>query len=98
MFETVMTIVHGTVLLVFGFTLAAAFSGIRFTTENVLIFLSLFIFSGGLQLVAMYTASEEMVWKLYPLITHLPLIMLLCLVYHKTLAAASASSFAAVTL
>ena len=90
-----MTIVHGTVLLVFGFTLAAAFSGIRFTEENVLIFLSLFVFSGGLQLVAMYTASEEMVWKLYPPITHLPLIMLLCLVYRKHLVAAASAVFTA---
>lgn len=95
MFETVMTIVHGTVLLVFGFTLTAAFSGIRFTEENVLIFLSLFVFSGGLQLVAMYTASESMVWKLYPLITHLPLIMLLCLVYRKHLVAAASAVFTA---
>ncbi len=95
MLVNVLTILHGTALLLFGFILSAAFSDIQLTKKNVLIFSSLFVFSGGLQLVAMYTASEETVWKLYPLITHFPLIMLLCLVYQKHLATAATAVFTA---
>lgn len=95
MIETVLTFLHGAFVLVFGITISAAFAGIRFTKQNFLIFLGFFIFSGGLQLTATLSVSEAAVWKLYPLITHLPLIALLCSVYRKPLATAAATVFAA---
>lgn len=90
-----MTFLYGTAILAFGITLTAAFANIQCAKRNILIFLGLFAFSGGLQLAAMLLFSEAMVWKLYPLITHLPLITLLCLVYRKPLAAAAATAFTA---
>lgn len=93
MFETVLTFLQGLLLLIFGFVLTPALSGLRASKRNCLIFFSLFAFSGLLQLVCLLTASEEMVWKLYPLIVHLPLILLLCLVYRKPLITAAVSVF-----
>lgn len=93
MLESVLTLIHGVFLLAFGFTLTAAFANLRYNRQNLLVFLTLAVFSGGLQLTAMLTASEEVVWKIYPLITHLPLILLLCLVYHKPLASAASAVF-----
>lgn len=95
MLENILMLLHGAALLAFGIALSAAFSGLRFTKRNFLIFLSLFAFSGGLQLTATLTVSEMVVWKLYPLITHLPLILLLCLWFRKPLATALAAVFTA---
>ena len=95
MIENVLTFLHGTFLLIFGISLSAAFAGLRFTKRNFLTFLGLFVFSGGLQLTAIFLISETAVWKLYPLITHIPLILLLCYVYRKSLATAAAAVFTA---
>jgi len=95
MLENALTLLHGSFLLLFGISLTAAFSGIRPSKRNVLIFLGLFVFSGVLQLGTTLVFSEDIVWKLYPIIAHLPLILLLCLVYRKHLATAAASAFTA---
>lgn len=95
MFPRILMILHGAALLGFGITLSAAFAGIRFTRRNALIFSGLFLFSGTLQLLASFYLSESMVWKLYPPITHLPLILLLCLYYRKSAATAMAAAFTA---
>lgn len=95
MFTNILTFLHGAIILCFGITLSVAFAGIRFTKQNILTFLGLFLFSGGLQLTAMIFLSETMVWKLYPFITHLPLILLLCIRYHKSAVTAMAAAFTA---
>lgn len=95
MLPDILMLLHGAVLLSFGITLSAAFAGIRFTRQNALIFLGMFLFSGVLQLTAKVFLSEDMVWKLYPPITHLPLILLLCIYYRKTAATAMAAAFTA---
>lgn len=95
MLESILTFLYGTFLLIFGITLTAAFAGLRFTKRNFLIFLGLFVFSGGLQLAATFTFSTATVWKLYPLITHLPLILLLCIAFRKPIATAVATAFTA---
>ena len=95
MFESILTFVHGAALLVFGFLLTAAFANLRPTRQNMLIFLCLAVFSGTLQVTAILTVSEEIVWKIYPLITHFPLFLLLCLVYRKPMATAAAAVFTA---
>ena len=74
---------HGMFLLLFGTMLTAAFSGIHPTKGNKLLLLSFFAGSGLLQLAAMLLLSEEAVWKLYPVITHLPLLIMVCLVFRK---------------
>ena len=77
MIENILTLLHGIVLLVFGVSLTAAIAGIRFTKRNTFILFCVFALSGVLQLIITFTVSEAIVWKLYPLITHLPLILLL---------------------
>ena len=95
MLESILTFLYGTIVLAFGIALSTAFAGLRFSKRNFLVFLGLFLFSGILQLIATVTFSEVVVWKLYPLIAHLPLILLLCFVYKKPLATAVAATFTA---
>lgn len=95
MLETILFLVHGAAILFFGMTLTASFAGIRGIRENVLVFLGLYLLSGGLQIGTMVLFSESFVWKLYPVITHLPLILLLCCYYRKTLPTALAATFSA---
>jgi len=95
MLISILKLINGVCLLIFGITLTAAFAGLRFSRKNVLIFLGLFLFSGILQAIGVLTVSESFVWKVYPLITHLPLILLLRLVYHKPTATAISASFTA---
>ena len=93
MLETVLFFSHGIVVMLFGMTLTAAFAGIRGIRKNALVFLGLFLLSGSLQLAATVLVSESYVRKLYPVITHLPLIALLCFYYRKTLPTALAATF-----
>ena len=95
MVEQILTLINGTVLLAFGITLTAAFSGIRPDKLNFLVFSGLYVFSGILQIVASFTLPQARVWQLYPLITHLPLILVLRLVYRKPTVASLAATFTA---
>ena len=90
-----MTFLYGACVLVFGTALTASFADIRFTKRNLLIFFGLAVCSGCLQVLAMLTASDETVWKLYPLIAHLPLLTILCIVFRKPLETALAAIFTA---
>lgn len=92
MLEKIFMLLYGTFVLIFGVTLTAAFAGIRGIRKNSLILLGLCLFCGGLQLAATFAFSEKTVWELYPLITHLPLILLLCFFYRKTLVTALAAT------
>ena len=90
-----MTFLYGACVLDFGTALTASFADIRFTKRNLLIFFGLAVCSGCLQVLAMLTASDETVWKLYPLIAHLPLLTILCIVFRKPLETALAAIFTA---
>lgn len=95
MLDSILIFLHGAVILLFGITLSAAFAGIRNNRENALVFLVLYLLSGGLQLGATLLFSADLVWKLYPVIAHLPLILLLCRYYCKTIPTALAATFSA---
>lgn len=95
MLETILFLLYGAVVLLFGITLTAAFAGLHISKRNSLIFLGLYVFSGGLQLAVTLAYSESLVWKIYPLITHLPLILVLFFVYRKTLVTALSTTFTA---
>ena len=95
MLEMILLFIHGAVILLFGIVLTTAFAGIRGIRENALVFLGLYLLSGGMQIGAMLLLSESFVWKLYPIITHLPLILVLCLHYRKMLPTAFAATFTA---
>ena len=95
MAESVLILLYGAVVLLFGITLSAAFAGIRVIRKNVMAFLGLYLFCGLVQIAASAFLSEAYVWKLYPVIVHLPLILLLCFFCRKTLPTALASVFTA---
>lgn len=86
MLDTILFFAHYSLILLFGVVLSFAFSGIKLSTrKNLLWICVLFAVCGGLQL-AMYCLFDELtVWKVYPLITHLPILLLLCLYYRRRL-------------
>jgi len=88
MLETLLFFVHSALLLIFGILCTAAFSGIRPTRKNTALLFSLVALCGGAQIGVYVFCSEELVWKLYPLITHLPLVLLLRVYYRKPLISA----------
>ena len=83
MTQNILFFVHYALTLLFGIALSFAFCGLRFTKKNACIFLSLFAFCGILQLVSFNMFGELTSWKLYPFITHLPLLLLLCFAFRK---------------
>lgn len=91
--DAVLFYLHYGLLLAFGLLLSAAFSGIRFSWRNVSILSGLFLFCGLLELFAYTVMGEYLVWIFYPVITHFPVILLLCLCYRKRFSTA----FVAVT-
>lgn len=95
MTEMILNLAYGAVVMLFGFALTAAYAGIRGTWKNTFVFFGLYAICGALQIVATAEFSEALVWKLYPLITHLPLTLLLCLHYRKSLPTALAAVFTA---
>ena len=95
MLETALFFVNNALLLLFGICASAAFSGIRLHWRNIPSLFGIFVFCGIIQLVCYLTLSEDAVRKLYPLITHLPCVLFLCLFYRKSVVTALASVFSA---
>ena len=91
MSDTILFFAYHSLTLLFGVVLSVAFCGLRFTKKNDCAFLSLLIFCSILQLVVFNLLGEKAVWELYPLITHLPLLLLLCLAFRKRVATVTAS-------
>ena len=90
--DTILYFIHYALLLQFGLLLSAAFAGVRFSKKNLAVYSGLFVLCGLTQ-IAVYTLFDEaVVWKAYPLITHLPAVLLLCLHYRKRLATALAAT------
>lgn len=86
MLETVLFFVHYALLLVFGILLSAAFTGVRLSVpRNAIALGALFALCGILQLITYLLFDEALVWKIYPLITHLPIGLVLCISYRKRL-------------
>lgn len=91
MLETVLFFVHSAMVLIFGVFLSAAFSGVTLSRKNSLYNLIFCLLCGGLQLALFLLASEQTVWYAYPLITHLPVILYLVLIFHRKFSTALAS-------
>ena len=98
MLEALLSLLFGLCVLAFGICLSAAFAGIQFNRTNLTNFAIFCGFCSLLQLILIHFLGEDLVWKLYPLITHLPLILLLHLAYHKQLATAMTAVFTAYLL
>jgi len=89
--ETTLYLIYYAGVLAFGIILSFAFCDILFNRKNTLISIAVFVVCGLMQLVAYLTLAEDNVWKIYPLIVHLPLILVLCLVFKKRLVTVLAS-------
>jgi hypothetical protein len=76
---------HHALTLLWGVLLSAAFCGVRITKKNIGIIALIFTACGASQLVVLSLLGEDMVWKLYPVIVHALLTVLLCAVYRKRL-------------
>ncbi len=95
MIEMIMFFIHGALLLVFGVILSAVFTGIELSKKNLLLLLGFSVACGALQIAAFALLGEEGVWNLYPIITHLPLVLLLALGYKKRISTSLAAVFTA---
>jgi hypothetical protein len=93
--QTLLFYIHSCLLLIFGSLLSLTFSGIRLSKKTIPASFGLCAFSGILQLLIYVNFSTTLVWKLYPLITHLPIALFLVLIYRKSIVTALASLFAA---
>ena len=90
--EAVFYYAHYILLLAFGVVLSFAFGGIRLLErENLRRMAVLFVLCGLLQLAGYLAFDEQTVWKLYPLITHVPIGAVLCLVYRRNIVTALAA-------
>lgn len=91
MIDNILVVAHGTIVLLFGVFLSGAFSGVKFNKKNILVFTALSAVCGLLQILFVVVSSVESVYMLYPFITHLPMLLLLCLYYRKKFATALAA-------
>lgn len=90
--DSLLFFTHYSLLLAFGILLAFAFSGVRITQKkNIVVFAVLFIVCGLIQLSLHLSVSDTLIRKLYPLITHLPTILVISLYYKKRLITAIAA-------
>ncbi|HHW22601.1 MAG TPA: hypothetical protein GXX26_06935 [Clostridiaceae bacterium] len=69
-------------VLIFGVALSLSFSGISFTKKKKDYFIILGLF-GSVQIIGYFLIGEELLFKSYPLLIHLPLFMILRYVYKK---------------
>lgn len=83
MINTSIYLLHNFLLLLFGVFLSCSFVGIHFSKKNVLLLLGFSTLNSILQLLLYLTFNEDIVKKLYPVITHLPLLLILILYFHK---------------
>lgn len=91
MIDTILFFAHYSLTLLFGVILSVAFCGLTFAKKNNCIFLCLFALCAILQLVIFNSFGESKVWELYPLIVHLPLLLLLRFTFRKRVATIMAS-------
>lgn len=86
MAEKILFFVHYGLILLLGIVMSFGFSGIRLKVkDNMYTIALLFIACGMLQIVLYFLFEEELVWKLYPLITHFPIVICLFFRYKKSL-------------
>jgi len=94
--DNILFFAHYILILVFGIIISFSFAGVRFTRRNLIITGIVFAVCGLLQLFVYIQMGESAVWKVYPLITHLPIGALLYFYYHKrisTILAAISSAY-----
>lgn len=98
MTEQIMVLLHGFIVLLFGVFLSASFANIPLNKKNAPIMLFFSVLTGALQWVIQIFVSEPFLWKAYPLITHLPLILFIVFFFGKRPISAIVSTFTAYLL
>ena len=93
MIEISLTIFNAATLLLFGIILSLSFCGIKLNKTNVLIACNIVIFCGIMQAFLFFWLGELVVWKLYPLITHLPIILTTIFVFKNSVFVSCVSVF-----
>ena len=77
----ILTYTHNITTMLFGIFLSAFFLGVKKDRTNVGKLLLLAVISGGLYMVCVSVLGPEMVDQIYPLIVHVPLLLMLVLYY-----------------
>lgn len=95
MMEAALYYLHYGLLLVFGVVLSFAFSGLSFGKSTIRVGAALVLLCGLAQIGALLLFAEEHVWKIYPFITHLPIVLVLGLKYRRNIAAAISATTSA---
>ena len=83
MFFEILSLLRYSLVLLFGILVSASFSGIRYGKKNCAIFGLFFTADAFLQLALDLAYGYEIVFVLYPLLTHIPLVLILVLIYSK---------------
>lgn len=91
MLEIFLVYLHYALLLIFGIVLSFCFAGITLDKNSITKISLVFLFSAVSQIIFLITLGEDFVWKIYPLITHLPLIFVLTYFYKERLVTVIAS-------
>jgi len=89
--QDLLPLINGTTLLLFGIILSFSFSGVEINRKNASVIAFIYAFCAILQALFYAYINEETVWKIYPLITHLPIILTLILIYKKSIFTSSVS-------
>lgn len=77
----ILTYTHNITTMLFGIFLSAFFLGVKKDKTNVGKLLLLAVISGGLYMVCVSVLGPEMVDQIYPLIVHVPLLLMLVFYY-----------------
>ena len=91
--DSVLELMHYGTILIFGVYLSAAFLGVWLNRRNILILLVFCVVSGAIDAVSKVLFGAQIAAKLYPLFTHVPLILFLMFFYKYKLIPTMTSVF-----
>lgn len=95
MIETILFYIHSALLLIFGVVITFGFAGISFTRRTLAIMSCFTVICGLIQLGFLLAINEKIVWDIYPLIVHCPLLLMLIFGYRRSLTTSLISIFTA---
>lgn len=84
MINSVLSILHHALTLLFGVYISAAFLGIRMSRKNIAVLFGFSAAVGVISTLSFIFFGEAFTTQIYPLIIHLPLILFLTLFYKNT--------------
>lgn len=83
MLVDLLTVFHNATTLIFGVFISAAFLGIKMCRRNIFTLLGFCAFVGTILMVLYKSFGTEIAEKIYPLVIHIPLCILICVFYKK---------------